>query len=121
MRTISLAILLVATLCGCASRKQTGDPQIREMLAEIDAKHIEQDVRTLVSFGTRHTLSDASPGASRGIGAAREWIHNQFEDYARASGGRLVVEMHEVRIEQPTERIPHVPVTLVNVLATLPG
>src|SRR5690242_203042 len=91
------------------------------MLGEIDAKRIERNVRTLVSFGTRHSLSDASVGATRGIGAAREWIRSQFDEYARASGGRLVVQMQEVRIEQPTERIPHVPATLINVLGTLPG
>ena len=115
-------VLLVTALCGCtSSKKQAGDPQIHQMLAEIDARRIEQDIRTLVSFGTRHTLSDASPGASRGIGAAREWIRIELEQYARESGGRLQVQTQEVRIEHPTERIPHVPVTIVNVLATLPG
>ncbi len=52
---------------------------------------IEATVRKLVSFGTRHTLSDPD-NPTRGIGAARRWIKAELESYAKESGGRLIVE-----------------------------
>ena len=32
-------------------------PALRSMLREIDARRVQSDIRTLVGFGTRHTLS----------------------------------------------------------------
>ena len=50
---------------------------VSEMLQEIStatsAERIEKDIRKLVDFGTRHTLSD-TVSEERGIGAARRWI-----------------------------------------------
>lgn len=46
---------------------------------------------TLVAFGTRNTLSDTlSP--TRGVGAARRWLHTQLEAASRDCGGCLRVE-----------------------------
>jgi peptidase M28-like protein/fibronectin type III domain protein/Big-like domain-containing protein len=53
------------------------DPVILRMLDRVDANRIAADIQTLVSFGTRNTCSDNS-GASRGIGAARDWIRNRY-------------------------------------------
>jgi hypothetical protein len=53
------------------------DPEIVNMLALVDSNRISTDIQTLVSFGTRNTCSDNS-GAAPGIGAARNWIQNQF-------------------------------------------
>jgi len=44
---------------------------------EISASRLESDIKTLVGFGTRHTLSDTL-SASRGIGAARRWINQNL-------------------------------------------
>jgi hypothetical protein len=41
------------------------------------AKTIEQYIRTLAAFGTRSSLSDTVSN-TRGIGAARRWIHKEF-------------------------------------------
>jgi hypothetical protein len=51
---------------------------------------MEATVRKLVSFGTRHTLSDTK--AIRGIGAAQRWVKSEFDNYAMASGGRLTCD-----------------------------
>ena len=67
------------------------NPQITAVLSEISAKNIEATIRKLVSFGTRHTLSDTQ-SETRGIGAARRWIKSEFERYSKESGGRLQVE-----------------------------
>jgi hypothetical protein len=47
--------------------------QLHDIQQQIDAKRIEHDIRKLVNFGTRHTLSDTKSD-TRGIGAARRWI-----------------------------------------------
>ena len=48
------------------------------IIESVSSERLENDIQTLVGFGTRHTLSDTlSP--SRGIGAARRWIKSEFE------------------------------------------
>src|SRR5438270_1039228 len=92
--------------------------QITAVLSEISAKNIEATVRKLVSFGTRHTLSDAE-SETRGIGAARRWIQSEFELYSKENGGRLQVTLDNFT-QPPGDRNPG-PVQVVNVVATLPG
>ncbi|CAN5333903.1 M20/M25/M40 family metallo-hydrolase [soil metagenome] len=116
---IAIAALSAAS-DGCASRvPDPRDPALAELLVDIDPQRIRTTVETLASFKTRHTLSDPA-NETAGIGAARRWIESQFKNYAAAGDGRLQVEMQEVRINQPSERVP-APVTLVNVIATLPS
>jgi hypothetical protein len=75
-------------------------------------------VRKLVSFGTRNTLS-AQDNPTRGIGAARDWLKDEFQKIAQGSGGRLTVELQS--FEQPkAARIPE-PIMITNVVATLRG
>jgi hypothetical protein len=92
--------------------------QIAAVLSEISAKNIEATIGKLVSFGTRHTLSDAQSD-TRGIGAARRWIQSEFERYSKENGARLEVTLDDF-IQPPGERNPQ-PVQVVNVVATLPG
>ena len=49
-----------------------------KIIGEVSSERIEKDIRKLVSFGTRHTLSDTL-SKKRGIGAARRWIKSEFE------------------------------------------
>lgn len=94
------------------------DPEIKQIIAEVDAKNIERMVRKLVSFGTRNTLS-AQDNPTRGIGAARDWIYNEFLRIKEQSEGRLTVERQS--FEQPVAaRIPQ-PTRITNVIATLRG
>ncbi len=93
-------------------------PQISAIVKEISAKNIEASIQKLVSFGTRHTFSDTK-SETRGIGAARRWLHAEFARYAKDSGGRLQVALDEF-LQPPDERNPEL-VQVVNVVATLPG
>lgn len=43
----------------------------------------------LSTFETRHTSSDTT-SATRGIGAARRWVYNKFEQYSAANENRLI-------------------------------
>ena len=52
---------------------------IYNIINGISSERIKNDIDKLVSFGTRHTLSDTI-SKSRGIGAARRWIKSTFEE-----------------------------------------
>ena len=49
---------------------------------------IEVDIQRLVAFGTRNTLSDTA-SETRGIGAARRFVRDEFERISAACGGCL--------------------------------
>jgi hypothetical protein len=91
---------------------------VRHMLNDVSANNIEHSIRTLAAFGTRHTLSSQTD-PNRGIGAATDWIYDQFQQYAADSDGRLTVERQSF-IQPPGPRNPD-PVEVTNVIATLHG
>jgi len=103
---------------GVANTLQAPDAELRAILAEVDEGNVRAIVETLVSFGTRHTLS-SQDDPKRGIGAARDWIYSELRRYAARSQGRMTVEKQSY-VQQPASRIP-VPTTITNVLATLKG
>lgn len=94
------------------------DAAIKQMVDEVSSKNIETIVRKLVSFKTRHTLSDTT-SKTEGIGAARNWIKAEMERYAGASGGRMHVEFDT--FTQPAGGRIDKPTVLKNVLAILKG
>jgi Zn-dependent M28 family amino/carboxypeptidase len=96
--------------------------EFRAMLREMSARNIETYVNTLVSFGTRQTLSSTTD-PKRGIGAARDYIFNTLSDFAAASGGRMTVEKQtfvQPASPDPNDRIPR-DTEITNVIATLKG
>jgi hypothetical protein len=92
--------------------------QVDRLVKQISPKRIEAYIARLVSFETRHTMSDTTSD-TRGIGAARRWIKSELERCGAGANGRLQVAFDShiapvsVRISKPTE--------IVNVVATLPG
>ncbi|MFD0688132.1 M20/M25/M40 family metallo-hydrolase [Actinomadura fibrosa] len=97
---------------------QPPDAELRALLRDIDRRRVEETVRRLVGFGTRHTLS-SQDDPNRGIGAARDWILAEMRRYAAASGGRMTVEAQSY-VQEPASRIP-VPTRITNIVATLRG
>ncbi len=93
------------------------DPRIFGIIQDVAPARAERDIRTLVGFHTRNTLSD-TVSATRGIGAARRWIKAQFDSIAAACGGCLDV-FYLSKLEQG-RRIPR-PVLVVDVVAVLKG
>ncbi|CAN7512251.1 M20/M25/M40 family metallo-hydrolase [Massilia sp. LjRoot122] len=91
-------------------------PQINKILADISPKRMEAYVAKLVSFGTRHTMSETE-SETRGIGAARRWIKAELERCGAGTPLQVSFDSHiapvSARISRPTE--------IVNVVATLPG
>ncbi|MCX6143470.1 MAG: M20/M25/M40 family metallo-hydrolase [Ignavibacteriales bacterium] len=118
MRATVLVIACCLAIAGVAVGQQPPqtNPYVEKIVKEISAKNIQASVEKLVSFGTRHTLSDTL-SETRGIGATRRWIKSEFERYGKGSSGRLVVEFQESTV-LPSQRVP-TPTRIVNVLATL--
>ncbi|AEV87318.1 aminopeptidase [Actinoplanes sp. SE50] len=119
-RRVLLSAAMAAPLAGPATgaHRRPPDAELRAILRAIDPVRIEATVRRLAAFGTRHTLSSQTdPG--RGIGAARDWIHDQLRSYAEAADGRMTVEAPS--FTQPVSpRVP-TPTVITNVIATLRG
>jgi len=93
--------------------------RIAPLLAAVEPARIEATVRTLVGFGTRHTLS-RTDSDTEGVGAARRWLQAQFEAIAATSNGRMVVTRQEATVPCARPGMP-TQVPIVNVIATLRG
>lgn len=115
------SILLIAS--GFLSSAQTTivqqDQQIKTMVENVSSQNIEAIVRKLVSFETRHSMSDTT-SKTIGIGAARNWIKAELERYSKSSGGRLKVEFDTFTQAADGRRVA-TPTVMKNVLAILPG
>jgi hypothetical protein len=90
------------------------DPTIFKIVSQISDERIAEILKKLESFGTRNTLSDPTP-ADHGIGAARQWIFDQFKSYSP-----------RLQVSFDTHNIPKggriwKDVELRNVVAILPG
>ena len=95
------------------------DAALAALLGDIDPARMRATDSVLVSFGTRHTMSDTA-SETRGVGAARRWIFSRLSDVSRDCGGCLRVEYDPAMVT--VTRHPQKPqVNVVNVLAWLPG
>jgi len=95
------------------------DPQIESMLKEVSADSLRSYINTLVGFGTRNTLSTQTD-PKRGIGAARNWVLSRFNEFSKASGGRLTAMIDTTTLQPDGRRVTHT-LLLGNVVATLKG
>ena len=68
----------------------SSDGRLYDIVNAVSAERIEKDIRTLVDFGTRNTLSD-TVSSTRGIGAARRWIKKEFQNISSECASCLTV------------------------------
>ena len=94
-----------------------GHPLLRETAASVSPAELHATIAKLVSFGTRHTMSDTISDM-RGIGAARRWVKSRFEEISAQCGGCLDVQTPEQTVSG--DRIP-APTDLMDVLAIQKG
>lgn len=94
---------------------RTKKPQIEQIVKDISAARIDAYIRKLVSFGTRHSMSETQSD-TRGIGAARRWIKAELE---RCGAGKLEVSFDSYL--EPAGRRLNRATEIVNVVATLKG
>jgi Peptidase family M28 len=115
---IASALLGLALAAGAAQAQERRDPRVVSLVQRIEAQRLAATVARLVSFGTRHTLSETG-SATRGIGAARTWLAGEFAALSRAPSSRLKTFEDRFTAE-PGKRIP-APAELVNLGVVLPG
>ena len=116
-------IFTVLALCLCFlavdSFAQTKpNPQIQKIVKDVSPTKIEGYIQKLVSFGTRNTLSEQND-PKRGIGAAANWIFDEFQKISKDCNGCLNVEK-QTFLQEKGRRVPE-PTNLTNVVATLKG
>lgn len=132
--TLSLAVLLPALAMAQAPSAESVSPangvsptdrvppaedlRLYDIGTAPSAERIERDIARLVSFGTRHSLSE-TVSETRGIGAARRWIEAEFRAISAACGGCLEVLVISDTVSGET-RIPS-PAEIVSVVAIQRG
>lgn len=122
MRYITLIFTLAMSMSAYtqAPSPQQYDSRISNIIENISAERIESDINKLVSFGTRHTLSDTL-SESRGIGAARRWIKTEFDNISNDCNQCLEVSYHKGMVKAgESRRIPD-DTWIVNVMAIKRG
>jgi hypothetical protein len=122
MRLVAVGWIVLGVLAwarGAEPAALPADPEIAQMVDSIAVERIQRSIFVLVSFKTRHTLSDPLPSGD-GIGGASAWVRAEFERDSKGTGGRLRVDLDNFRQPALPPRIPH-PADLTNVVATLPG
>lgn len=118
----SLLLGSAVALLSVPALAQLGPPGEVDALYDIatapSPDRIRSDIQTLVDFGTRHTLSETTSD-TRGIGAARRWIYDEFQRISADCGGCLEVIYVSDTISGE-RRIPD-PTDVVSVLAIQRG
>ena len=115
MKYIIIAVLLFTTVSEAQNHQK-----IYDIIDSVSAKRIKKDIKTLVDFGTRHTLSDTVSN-TRGIGAARRWIKKEFETISKDCDNCLNVFYQKNLVKKgENDRITN-DVWVVNVVAIQQG
>src|SRR5690554_3285508 len=118
MRQFILMLFIAGSANAAVDVPPASQPLLREIGTAPSAERIEADIRTLVGFGTRHTLSETE-SATRGIGAARRWIKAEFDRISAECGGCLEVRYVSDVVSGET-RVPD-PVEITSVIAIQRG
>ena len=109
------AVLQLAVVApGVAQPAADLDPRVVKLVSSISEERLGAILKKLESFETRSTLSSTN-SATRGVGAAREWIRQEMASYSPKL--QVSFDTYQVAVQG---RITH-PVELRNVMAILPG
>lgn len=91
-----------------------------DIIEAVSENRIEKDINTLANFGTRNTFSDTISN-TRGIGAARRWIKNEFDNISKKCNDCLEVFYQKDYVtKEEHKRVPH-DAWIVNVVAIQRG
>jgi len=120
MRKHILSVFTLALVCqvGLAQTIINRDPEIDKMVKEVSPDSLKSYISQMVSFGTRNTLSTQTD-PKHGIGAARIWVLNKFNEFAKQSDGRLTAFIDTTTLQR-SARVDMLTL-LGNVVATLKG
>jgi hypothetical protein len=108
--------LLALSLAPCAhAQMKSVNPTVQKIVDSVSQERITAILKKLESFQTRGLFSEQD-NPTRGIGAARRWIFDQFKSYSP----RLQVSFDSYRVKKGKGRLIQ-DVDLHNVVAILPG
>jgi len=91
------------------------NPTVQKIVDSVSQERITEILKKLEGFQTRGIFSEQD-SPTRGIGAARRWIYDQFKSYSP----RLQVSFDKYRVKKGKGRLIQ-DVDLYNVVAVLPG
>ncbi|UCS91619.1 M20/M25/M40 family metallo-hydrolase [Echinicola marina] len=117
-RILTILILIIPLQTFSQITTINRNETIEEMVHEISPDQLKIYIEGLVSFGTRHSLSEDQK--EHGIEAARQYVLSKFKSFEANSGGRLSSKIDYYTIEADGRRIPE-DVRMGNVMATLKG
>jgi len=92
---------------------------IDKMVKSVNPDSLKSYVSKMVAFGTRSTISDTK-SKTKGIGAARNWVVDKFNQFAKQGDGRLSAFLDTVTIKPDGKRVDN-QIILGNAVAILKG
>jgi Peptidase family M28 len=96
------------------------DQKLYDIINAVSSERIEKDILKLANFGTRNTFSDTVSN-TRGIGAARRWIKQEFETISGSCNDCLnVFYQKDFVTKNGNNRVPN-DAWIVNVVAIQKG
>ena len=120
MKFITTLFVMLFSLSLVAQPESSNSQKFYDIINDVSADRIKNDIEKLVSFGTRHTLSD-TVSQTRGIGAARRWIKSEFTQISKGCNKCLEVDYIRNFVEgDPKTRIK-MTTEIVSVMAVLKG
>jgi len=114
MNMLRLVVITAALPLFAQGPQRSLNPLVKKLVDQVSQERIEQILKKLEGFGTRGNFSETDH-PTRGIGAARRWIFEEFKSYSP----RLEVRMDTYRVKKQTRIFRDI--ELVNVVAVLPG
>jgi len=93
------------------------NPELEKLVLEVSSDSLENYVRTLAAFTSRHTLNT---DAKNGMPAAQNYVLKKFNEFAKQSGGRMTAEIENFTIPADARRILK-DSPAANVIAALQG
>ncbi|MFT7363213.1 MAG: hypothetical protein ACI9UV_001411 [Algoriphagus sp.] len=110
-------LLAVASLPLFSQTITHRNPELEKLVLEVSSDSLENYVRTLAAFTSRHTLNT---DAKNGMPAAQNYVLKKFNEFAKQSGGRMTAEIENFTIPADARRIIK-DSPAANVIATLKG
>jgi len=87
---MSRTAIVLSSIALIAAAPPSPDARLRAIIQPVSQAQLRHTIETLVSFGTRHTLSSQTD-PKRGIGAALNWAESELNRYSAACGNCLIV------------------------------
>jgi len=115
----TLLLLIPISLSLQAQVVVNRNQDIDKMVKAVNQDSLKSYISKMVSFGTRNTLSDIK-SKTKGIGAARNWVVNKFNQFAKQSDGRLTAYLDTITFKPDGKRVDQ-PTLLGNAVAILKG